>query len=293
MGGPSAEHDISLKTGDMVLRNLDKSKYFAGGVLIDKKGKWNISKKELKNNFDIAFLALHGEYGEDGTIQKILEKMRLPYTGSRSKASALGMNKEKSLRLFAKAGLAVADFVTNLKKIHHIGLPLVVKPLDRGSSVGVSIVKSYSELVPAIYAAKKYSSKVMAQKYIKGREFTCGVIDISKNTIPLLPTEIIPSKSAFFDYHAKYTAGASKEITPPRLSHKKIGELQKLALKAHKAIGACGLSRTDFILGKDGKFYVLEINTLPGMTETSLLPQAAQAVGISFPELLDIIIDAA
>jgi D-alanine-D-alanine ligase len=203
------------------------------------------------------------------------------------------MDKEKSLKLFKKAGLTVADFVTNVKKIQLIGLPLVIKPLDRGSSVGVSIVKSFSELVPAIKLARNYSSKIMAQKYIKGREYTCGVIDYGKNTIPLLPTEIIPKKSVFFDYAAKYNTDASSEITPPRLPHKKIGELQGLALKTHKAIGARGLSRTDFIKGKDGKFYVLEINTLPGMTETSLLPQAARAVGINFPELLDIIIDSA
>ncbi len=219
--------------------------------------------------------------------------MGMPYTGSSSRASQLGMDKEKSLKLFKKSRLAVADFVTKVEKIPEIGLPAVIKPLDRGSSIGVSIVKSFGELVPAIQLDRRYSSKIMSQKYIKGREYTCGVLDVGKNTIPLLPTEIIPKKSAFFDYTAKYTAGASREITPPRLSHKKIEELQKLALKAHKAIGACGLSRTDFIKDRDGRFYVLEINTLPGMTETSLLPQAAKAVGISFPELLDIIIERA
>ena len=291
MGGPSAEHEISLKTGEMVLKNLNPEKYEAQPIVIDKEGSWPLDPARFKNSFDVAFLAMHGEYGEDGTVQKILEKMKMPYTGSNSKASHLGMDKEQSLKIFQKKGLAVADFVTDLKKMNKVGLPMVIKPLDRGSSVGISIVHNFSEVVPAVKEARKYSNKVMAQKYIKGREFTCGVINMGKNTVPLLPTEIIPIERAFFDYHAKYTPGSSKEITPPRLSRKKVEELQNLALQAHKAIGARGLSRTDFILGQDGNFYVLEINTLPGMTETSLLPQAAQAVGISFPELLDIIIE--
>lgn len=291
MGGPSSEYQVSLKTGEMVLKNLNPDRYSAQAVVVDKKGRWPVRKKEFKKNFDVVFLAMHGEYGEDGTIQKILEKMRVPYTGSDSKASQLGMNKERSLKLFKKAGLAVPDFVTNVKKMQSIGLPLVIKPLDRGSSVGVSIVKSFGELVPAIKLARNYSSKIMAQKYIKGREYTCGVIDYGKNTIPLPPTEIIPKKSAFFDYTAKYNTGASSEITPARLPQKKIEELQELALKTHKTIRARGLSRTDFIKDQDEKFYVLEINTLPGLTETSLLPQAAKAVGINFPELLDIIIE--
>ena len=293
MGGPSAEHEVSLKTGEMVLRSLNLEKYAAKAIIIDKNGKWPISKEALKADFDVAFLAMHGEYGEDGTIQKILEKMAMPYTGSDSKASKLGMDKEKSLQLFEKNGLAVADFAVDLQKMHRIGLPMVVKPLDRGSSKGVSIVKSFSEIMPAIQLVKNYSNKVMVQKYVKGREFTCAVIDYDKITVPLLPTEIIPLKSDFFDYDSKYTPGASKEITPPNLPLQKMEGLQQMSLKAHRAIDARGLSRTDFIMGEDGKFYVLEINTLPGMTETSLLPQAAKAVGISFPELLDAIIESA
>ncbi len=290
MGGPSAEHEVSLKSGKMVLRHLDPKKYKARSVVIDKNGKWPISKKALKKRFDVVFLAMHGEYGEDGTVQKILEKAGIKYTGSDSKSSKLGMDKEKSSNLFAKKGLKVAEFVTNLKKINQIGLPLVIKPVNRGSSIGVSLVDSYQAVIPAVKKALKFSSKVMAQKYIKGREMTCGVIDYDNNTIPLLPTEVKPKTSAFFDYRAKYKSGASKEITPPRLPHKQVANIQKAAVKAHKAIGARGLSRTDFILaGK--KLYVLEINTLPGMTQTSLLPQQANAVGIKFPELLDIIIE--
>lgn len=290
MGGPSSEHEVSLKTGKMVLKNLNPQKYEAKAVIIHKNGKWPILKKDLKNNFDLAFIAMHGEYGEDGTVQKLLDKIGLKYTGSGAKASKLGMDKEKSLKVLVKNGLLVADFVTNFKKISEIGLPLIVKPNDRGSSVGVSLVNSYQEIIPAVKKALQYSSKIMIQKYIKGREFTCGVLDYGKNTIPLLPTEIIPKHSSFFDYQAKYTTGASREITPPKLPHSKIEVIQKAAVRSHKALGAKGLSRTDFILGKDKKLYVLEVNTLPGLTENSLIPQAARAVGISFSELLNIIV---
>ncbi|MEK9184073.1 MAG: D-alanine--D-alanine ligase [Patescibacteria group bacterium] len=297
MGGPSAEHEVSLKSGKMVLQYLNPQKYDAHPVIIDKKGKWPMSKSDFKKRFDVAFIAMHGEYGEDGGVQKVLEKMGVKYTGSDAKASKLGMDKEKSYKIFIKKGLKVAKFVTNLKKINQIGLPLVIKPVDRGSSIGVSLVNDYQDVTPAIKNALKYSAKIMAQEYIKGREMTCGVIEYGKNTIALLPTEIIPKTSNFFDYNAKYKTGASKEITPPRLSHKQIVNIQKTAIKAHKAIGAKSLSRADFILGKDPAsrraskaLYILEVNTLPGMTETSLLPQAAKAVGISFKELLEIII---
>jgi D-alanine-D-alanine ligase len=172
-------------------------------------------------------------------------------------------------------------------------LPLVVKPANRGSSVGVSIIDDWQKLPKAIQAAKKYSQKIIFQEYIKGREFTCGVIEKLTKIIPLAPTEIVPVGSPFFDYKAKYTTGASQEITPPNLSSLKIKEIQKIAVKVHKLIGCGGYSRTDMIMNEKGDFYVLEINTLPGMTETSIVPQGAKAAKITFPELLDIIVEAA
>lgn len=296
MGGPSAEHEISLKTGEMVLANLDKNKYFAKGIKISKTGHWPISPAKIKQNFDLAFIAMHGEYGEDGTVQKILDDNKIRYTGSGVKASQLGMDKAKSSAKFKKAGLKVPDF-----SLIHVGpkfnfkidvrYPVVVKPNDRGSSVGISIVESFRDLLPAIRKASAYSENIMIQKYIKGREFTCGVLEMDGKPKAFLPTEIIPSSGKFFDYNAKYTSGASREITPPNLPGSDIKKIQQIALKAHKAIGARGFSRTDMIFGEDKKFYVLEINTLPGMTETSLLPQAAKAGGISFPKLLDLIIE--
>lgn len=292
MGGPSAEHEISLKSGRMVLKFLDKNKYAARPIIISKNGRWPITLPKLKKSFDVAFIAMHGEYGEDGTIQSILEKYKIPYTGSPAKASRLGMDKIKSLILFKKAGLNIPP---RTKK-----MPLVVKPADRGSSVGTSIVKNIDDLPRAIKSAKKYSPKILIEKYIEGREITCGVIEKNGRLIALPSTEIIPKTNTFFDYHAKYTPGASLEITPaPNLMKKTIRGIQTAALKAHQAIGARGFSRTDMIIEKSkgksqkSKIYVLEINTIPGLTKMSLLPQEAKTAGISFSTLLDIIIESA
>ena len=291
MGGPSAEHEISLLTGKNVLKNLDRKKYQAQAVVVSKKGLWPFPVKQLRKKFDLVFIAMHGEYGEDGTIQKILDKEKASYTGSDSKASRLGMDKEKSLKLFEKAGLPVPYYTTNPKEFQKVGLPMVVKPLDRGSSVGVSIARNIYEVAPAIKLARQYSAKMLVQKFIAGREYTCGVIEQQGNVMPLLPIEIIPKVSSFFNYQAKYSHGGSQELCPPpSLKQKQIAQLQQLAVKAHQTIGGRGYSRTDFILADDGRFYVLEINTLPGLTEASLVPKAAKAVGINFPELLDIII---
>lgn len=295
VGGPSAEHDISLRTGRMILKNLDRQKYAAKIIKISKNGQWPISPIKLKNNFDIAFIAMHGEYGEDGTVQRILKRCRIPFTGSGIRASQLGMDKMKSLTLFKKAGLNIpnSEILRLGARYNPRHYPIVIKPNDRGSSVGISIIEKFQDLPAAIDLALKYSPQVMMQEYIKGREFTCGVIETDGQLNPFLPTEIVPLHGRFFDYEAKYTSGATQELTPPRLSSSEIKTLQNIALKTHLAIGARGFSRTDMILGPNNQFYVLEINTIPGMTETSLLPQAARAEGIGFPKLLDLIIKTA
>lgn len=286
MGGPSAEYEVSINTGKMVLENLDKKKYKADSIIISRDGLWPISQDDLKNNFDIVFIAMHGEYGEDGTIQAILEKIRIPYTGSGPKASKLGMEKIAFAKLMRRNNILTPPLFTD----KNINLPLVVKPVNRGSSVGVTLVKKWDELPEAIKYAKKYSEQIIFQKYIKGREFTCGVMEINKKPQALPPTEII-SKNPFFDYEAKY-AGASEEITPPsNLSEDKFQELQNLALRVHQLVECRDYSRTDFLMDAEGKIYTLEINTLPGMTAASLLPQAAKVAGVNFPQLLDIIIN--
>lgn len=295
MGGPSSEHEVSLNTGKMVLQHLNSKKYTAQFFTIGRDGRWPMSAEKLKKDFDLVFNAMHGEYGEDGTVQEILEKIGIPFTGADSQTSRLSMNKVACYKLFKKAKLTSPLFTTNrdLSGLKKLGLPLVVKPVDRGSSVGVSIIHQWKDLPDAIKEAEKFSTKVMFEKFIAGKELTCGVVQIKSRPVALVPTEIIPINRPFFDYEAKYTPGASKEITPPNLPEKLIKQVQKTALKVHDLIGRNGYSRTDFIFGQDGQFYVLEINTLPGMTANSLVPQGAQAASISFPQLLDIIIEAA
>ncbi len=300
MGGPSAEHDVSLSTGKMITEALDRGKYDVTPILISRAGKWQIEPEDLKDKFDIAFIAMHGEYGEDGEVQGILERVGLPYTGSGVLPSALAMNKVLSARLFRAYGINTPEFVEvnkhdNFNKLRiPFELPVVVKPVDRGSSVGISIVRKEADLIPALETAFKFSRDAMIQRYIHGRELTCAVIDDGAGGAESLPvTEIIPKTSTFFDYYAKYTAKASEEITPARISEEETHAVQDVAKRVHEVIGASGMSRIDFILASDGGLYVLELNSIPGMTPTSLLPQAALAHGLTFPGLLDRIISAA
>jgi len=285
MGGPSAEYDVSLNSGKNVLKFLDKQKYAAKKVIVSRQGKWPMSFKTLKQKFDVVFIAMHGEYGEDGTVQALLDKNKITYTGSGAAASRLGIDKIASGKKFTAAGLRLPGIPK--------GFPMVVKPADRGSSVGVTIVPSPKELPAALKLARRFSKRVMIQEYIGGREMTCGVLDVGGRMIALPPTEIIPKASTFFDYKAKYAKGGSLEITPARAPKPLTKKMQAAALKAHKAIGGRGYSRTDFRIDGKGRIFILEINTLPGMTATSLLPQAAAAAGISFAKLLDYIIEAA
>lgn len=306
MGGPSAEHEVSLNTGKMVAKFLDWKKYAVKSIKISRQGKWPIGFSQLRKDFDLAFLALHGEYGEDGTIQKILDKIGLRYTGSGARASALGMDKQKSAVLFVKAGLKLPHF-TMVKQgkegrkgplrnslRNSFGFPVVVKPNDRGSSVGVHIVKKAGDFSTALKDAFRYSSRVLVQQFISGRELTCGVIEIGNRLKPLLPIEIMAKGSDFYDYRAKYATGGSVHVIPPAdFSSAMVKKVQRIALKVHQVIGAAGYSRADMILTPDGKLYVLEINTLPGMTATSLLPDSARVMGIKFSQLLDLIIASA
>lgn len=299
-GGQSSEHEVSLKTGQMILKNLDRRKHQPTLVIIDKTGKWKFGDakaveigdaiKKLKS-FDLVFIAIHGNFGEDGRFQSLLEWIGVPYTGSGVLSSAMAMDKQISNTLYETNGLRVPRHtVIQKNQSVKIRIPFVIKPAAGGSSVGISIIKSKTGLRVGLRKAFRENERVMIQEYIKGREFTCGVLE-DKNGKPfaLPPTEIIPKTSVFFDYRAKYKIGGSLEITPPQLHEHKIRDIQKIALKAHQILGCRGMSRSDFIL-KGSALYILETNTIPGMTETSLLPQAAKVAGISFSLMLDIII---
>src|SRR3989344_6539625 len=288
------------------MRTLNKKKYEAYRAVIQKDGMWKFDRssksfhfgdaiKHLKQrNFNIVFIAMHGAFGEDGRIQALLEWVGLPYTGSRVASSAMAMNKEIANALYSANGLRVPRYAVINKDTekYSISLPVVVKPVNGGSSVGVSVVKTKKELAKAITRALKEDDCVMIQEYIQGREFTCGVLEDKKGKpFALPPTEIIPNTSSFFDYKAKYKVGGSLEITPAELPKAQTKQLQKLALQAHRILDCRSMSRSDFIL-KGKTFYILETNTIPGMTGTSLLPQAAKAAGIDFPSLLDLIVHA-
>ena len=325
MGGPSSEHEVSLKSGAEVLRNLNAKKYQVIPITVDKRGLWLIkgpkaqpvSEPEAilqlqRERVGLVFVAMHGQYGEDGTVQAILHKAGLPFTGSRALSSALAMNKNLASRHLREYGFNVPEYevihvhdwnrgggvvIRSIAK--KFGFPVVVKPVHHGSSVGVSIVREpgdlrFSKLRRAMDLAFTFDKHVMAQKFIQGREVTCAVLEYRGTPTALLPTEIIPVKSEFFDYAAKYTKGGSREVTPPKNMRKELVlKIQRAAERAHALLGCSGYSRTDMILGNEGVLYFLETNTLPGLTQESLLPGAALASGIKFPKLLDLIIDSA
>jgi len=298
MGGPSAEFRVSLSTGQSIIQNLDKEEFLPSKILIDKKKNWFIDDKQvplekviyfLKNKIWFCFLALHGCFGEDGTVQGFLETLGIPYSGSPLLASALAMDKHKTLNLLNQAGLPVPSHNFFQSSINidksKISFPCVVLPNNSGSSVGVSICFSQKDLTTGIKKAFLESPAIIISQYLKGKEVSVPIL--GNSYLPII--EIIPKVSHFYDYKAKYQDGGSLHIIPARLPktvYKKTGEL---ALLAHQVLGCRAYSRVDMIVAKN-KPYILEVNTLPGMTPTSLLPQAALAAGISYPKLLKLMI---
>lgn len=305
-GGPSSEHEISISTGRMVLKSLSRNHYISNEIRIHKNGQWQFlpqrkryntsaALREVKRKFDVVFIALHGKFGEDGELQLLLSRNRIPYTGSGARASRLAMDKARSNHNFRKVRLTVPPFrviVKGQQLPNRTIYPLVVKPVQGGSSVGISIVQSSTELTKAVHLALHEDHQVMLQSYVNGRELTCGVLEKRGVPFALTPTEIIPKVAKYFDYKSKYKIGGSRELTPPRLSKEWVKKIQRTALVAHRALGCRGMSRTDFILSEKN-LYILETNTIPGMTPTSLLPQEAKHDGYSFSAMLDMIIEAA
>ena len=310
MGGPSSEHEVSLATGQNILESLDRSKYESLAVKIAKTGNWFLNGKpttadKVFQACDVVFNALHGYYGEDGKVQALLDHNEVRYTGSGVAASALAMDKFHSRELFKLAGFNVPKTLKLLKGENYSArlqffinkitkLPVVVKPCSNGSSVGVAIVEEVSGLNKAIAAAFKLDREVLVEEFIKGRELTCGVLDNfgGENFAALPVTEIIPVKNhKFFNYQAKYKIGHANELTPAPLDDTLYKKAQDLVVKAHQVLGCKGYSRTDMMLKNgNGTIYVLETNTLPGLTKNSLLPKAAVQAGLSFSQLLEHII---
>lgn len=236
---------------------------------------------------DVVFLAMHGGSGEDGTVQALLDLAGIPYTGSGKLGSALGWDKDIAKRLFLAAGVPTPDWlmtpVASAAALERLGLPLIVKPNGQGSTVGLTLVKSADELDPAIELAGGFDAAVMLERYIDGREITVGILEDQ----PLAVGEIIPKTGPIFDYAAKYQDGGAEEIFPAKITAEQTARAQDLALRVHRALKLETYSRVDFRMDAAGELWCLEVNTLPGLTAASLLPRAAAAVGISFPELCE------
>jgi D-alanine-D-alanine ligase len=291
MGGLSAEREVSLKSGAAVHQALLAQDYRAVAIDVSR----DLAAVLVQEKIEAVFIALHGRYGEDGCVQGLLELLQIPYTGSGVLASALAMHKLYSKQAFTSAGILTAPF-------HHFrrgeqvrltdldfGLPLVVKPVQEGSSVGVSIVREEGQLEAALASAFRHDSEILVEQYIKGQEVQVGILD--DRAIGAI--EIVP-KNEFYDFEAKYTDGMAEHIFPARLEPTLYVKAQQIGLAAHQALGCSGYSRVDLLVTEAGENYVLEVNTLPGMTALSLLPEiAAKGAGLPFEALVERIIESA
>lgn len=293
MGGKSPEYEVSLASGREIIRNLDKRKYHISFLTISRKGKG--LEKLLKTKADIVFIAMHGPFGEDGKIQGMLEALGLKYTGSGVLASAIGMDKPLFRKIMQEERLPnpryinikQGDKIPTLKRV--LGkFPYVVKPSAQGSSVGVCIVKNNRHLKKAIKNSLRFGDGAIVEGYLDGIEVTCPVMgNMDPFALPVI--EIIP-KNKFFDYESKYSTGGAQEIVPARISNKLTREVQELAVKAYKVVGCRGFARVDFILKDKKTPIILEINTIPGLTPTSLFPKSTKVAGMSYSKMLDKII---
>lgn len=325
MGGTSSERDVSLASGVRVTEALrsrghqvtpvdpargpisdDEYRALASGTVVrtappSRDELQRMAREALprlvstlpkQGETDVVFLGLHGGSGEDGTIQSLLDLTGVPYTGSGHLASGLALDKDVSKQLFRQAGVTTADWLLAPATVEEVaaqlGFPVIVKPANEGSTVGLSIVKEPSQLQPAIDEALRFDSQVMVEQFIAGRELTVGIL----GDVALPVGEIIP-KHEIYDYECKYTAGMAEERFPAELTDADTARIQYEALNAFHALKLSGYARIDFRMSTNGTFFCLEANTLPGMTQTSLIPQAAAAAGISFPELCERIVELA
>jgi D-alanine-D-alanine ligase len=311
-GGPSSEHHVSLKTGKAVMNTLSDD-YMVIDIVIDKKGYWyrnGICYKPAKalKDIDVVFNAMHGEYGEDGRVQQILQAIKKPFTGPKALGAVLSINKAKAKDIYKNHGLKTPlhlvlereNFLNNtdavaIEILRKIPLPLIVKPVDKGSSLGISVVRDFKSLIETLISLFVYTDKVLIEEYIKGKEGTIGVIEKfrGQEIYPLLPVEIVftnsNNKKDFFDHDSKYS-GETKYICPGAFSKKEKEEILKAGIIAHKELGLRHYSRTDFIVHPRRGIFILETNSLPGLTSTSLLPISLEAVGSNYKEFLNHVI---
>jgi D-alanine-D-alanine ligase len=303
-GGRTGEHEVSVRSAKAILAGLDRAKYDTREYFIDKQGKWNPSpilpEPGAHPDIDVVFPVLHGTFGEDGTVQGLLELADLPYVGAGVLASAVGMDKAVMKLVFAARGLPICDYEVVLKRdwlkdehailhtvVGRLGLPVFVKPANLGSSVGISKAKHAAELRAAITLAAEFDRKIVVEAAVpQAREIECAVLGNDEPEASV-PGEIITSRE-FYDYEAKYLDDASKTVIPASLTEARTEEIRTLAVAAFKAIDGAGMARVDFLLGGDsGNLYVNEVNTIPGFTTISMYSKMWEASGLSYPALLD------
>ena len=289
LGGLSSEREVSLRTGEAVLVALRDRGHDAVPIYVDR----DVDVALRQEKIDVAFIALHGRWGEDGCIQGLLETLGIPYTGSDVLASALAMHKGRAKELFRLNNLPTPAYYTltaedaiDLAGVHgDFGFPCVVKPINEGSSVGITICASFDELVHAVEKALAFDDELLVERYIVGREVSVAVLDGRA----IGAVEIAP-RAGFYDYANKYTKGATDYFVPPRLSPERYRGVLAQAQRANSALGCRGATRVDMIISDSGNEFILEVNTVPGLTPTSLLPKIAEAGGMSFGELCDLML---
>lgn len=299
MGGTSTEAEISRQTGQAILKALQSKGYHAEGMELKPE---TFAEDIRKSGCAIVFNALHGKYGEDGLLQGTLDMMGIPYTGSGVLAAAVTMDKAASKRVFVAEGIPTPRSHTyyryEMKRSlaeeiqQEFSLPVVVKAASQGSSIGVYIVETSDDLSHALHEAFEYNNEVLVEEFIKGKELTVAVWgnEEKKEAFPIIE---ITTASGRYDYESKYTKGASTHIIPARVSEEKAGEIRQLAVRTFTACGCRGVARVDMMLSEGGVPYVIEVNSVPGMTELSLVPDAGRAMGIEFPELCEHILEMA
>jgi D-alanine-D-alanine ligase len=294
-GGRSGEHEVSLRSAKAVMEAMDEEKYKIIHYLISKEGKWSprpiLPEPGGNPGIDVVFPMLHGTFGEDGTVQGLLDLANLPYVGAGVLASAISMDKEMMKRVAKEAGLPVVEWVV-VPENHDFDFPVFVKPANLGSSVGISKVRNSAELKAAIELASSYDRKVIVERGITGREFECAVLG-NEDPVAATPCEILPSRE-FYDYDDKYLLDAAQTVIPADLSPEQTAEMQRLAVQCYRAMECEGMARVDFLLeSATGKLYINEINTIPGFTSISMYPKMWEYSGLAMPKLIDRLIELA
>ncbi len=299
MGGRSSEREVSLKTGESVYRSLVRSGYDAVAIDVGPA----LPQTMQEHSIEIAFLALHGPGGEDGAIQGFLETLGIPYTGSGVRASAIGMHKVATKTQLAAEGIPVpkgmvvlrgtAPSLSRILNTSNLRLPVVIKPASQGSTIGVTVVRKPSQWKEALRLAHQYDEEAMVEAFIPGHEVTVSLLAGADETVTGLPAVEIVVPDGFYDFSAKYEKGRTEYLCPAPISSSVTRQIRQLAIKTYRLLGCNGAARVDFRITPKGNPYVLEINTAPGMTETSLLPMAAGKAGISYDALTERILQSA